>query len=58
MRAIRVAAQGHEPPIHLFQYGPLFGAMLLGSAWNRMPATQLYDDAPPEYTPTYLIGAS
>ena len=58
MRTIRAAAGGYKPPIHLFQYGPLFGAMLLGSVWNRMPATQLYDDAPPEYTPTYLIGAS
>lgn len=58
MRTIRTAAQGHAPPIHLFQYGPLFGAMLLGSAWNRMPPTQLYDDAPPGYTPTYLIEAS
>jgi hypothetical protein len=58
MRTIRAAARGHEPPIHLFQYGPLFGAMLLGSVWNRMPATQLYDDAPPDYTPTYLIGTS
>jgi hypothetical protein len=58
MRTTRSAAREHEPQIHLFQYGPLFGAMLLGSVWNRMPATQLYDDAPTEYTPTYLIGPS
>jgi hypothetical protein len=58
MRTIRAAARGYDSPIHLFQHGPLFGAMLLGSVWNRIPATQLYDDAPPEYTPTYLITAS
>ena len=58
MRAIRSDAQGYCPPVHLFQYGPLIGAMLLGSAWNRMPTTQLYDDAAPGYTPTYLIAAS
>ena len=44
--------------MHLFQYGPLFGAMLLGSVWNRMPETQLYDDASAGYTPTYVIEAS
>jgi hypothetical protein len=58
MRVIRAPARGHEPPIHVFQYGPLFGAMILGSVWNRMPATQLYDDAAPGYTPTYLIAAT
>jgi SMODS-associated and fused to various effectors sensor domain len=58
MRAIRTTARDYQPPVHLFQYGPLFGAMLLGSVWNRMPTTQLYDDAAPEYTPTYLIAAT
>jgi hypothetical protein len=55
MRAIREASRDCSDPIHLFQYGPLFAAILLGSVWNRMPETQLYDDAPPAYTPTYKI---
>jgi hypothetical protein len=58
MRTIRAATPGYEPPIHVFQYGPLFGAMILGSVWNRMPSTQLHDDAAPGYTPTYLIAAT
>jgi hypothetical protein len=58
MRAIRKASLDAEQPLHLFQYGPLFGGMLLGSVWNRMPATQLYDDTPPGYTPTFMIEAS
>lgn len=58
MRTIRAFASEYEPPIHIFQYGPLSGAMILGSVWNRMPATQLYDDAAPGYTPTYQIVAS
>jgi hypothetical protein len=57
MRIVRNAAREYADPIHLFQYGPLFGAMLLGSVWNRMPETQLYDDAPPGYTSTYKIAS-
>jgi hypothetical protein len=55
MRTIREAGKAYAEPLHLFQYGPLFGAMLLGSVWNRMPVTQLYGDAPPGYTPTFVI---
>jgi SMODS-associated and fused to various effectors sensor domain len=57
MRAIRDAAREYEDPLHVFQYGPLSGAILLGSVWNRMPETQLYDDVGGVggYTPTFRI---
>jgi SMODS-associated and fused to various effectors sensor domain len=60
MRAIRDAAREYEEPLHVFQYGPLSGAILLGSVWNRMPATQLYDDVGGAggYTPTFRIPRS
>lgn len=52
-----------DPPperAHVFQWGSLFGALLLGRVWNRMPETVLYDDLGPGagYTPTFVIARS
>ncbi len=44
---IRREVGGFEPPLHLFAAGPLGLSLLLGHVWNRMPATQLYDDLGP-----------
>lgn len=32
---------------HVFMYGPITAAVLLGHSWNRMPPTQLWDDCGP-----------
>lgn len=48
-----------EGTLHLFQFGPVGAAVLLGHLWNRVPPTQLYDDLGPGrgYTPTFSIPA-
>jgi hypothetical protein len=54
---LRQLTRRHTGTLHLFMYGPLGGAVLLGNLWNRMPTTQLYDDLGPGrgYTPTFLL---
>jgi hypothetical protein len=54
---LRRLTRRHHGTLHLFIYGPLGGAVLLGNLWNRMPETQLYDDLGPGrgYTPTFLL---
>lgn len=39
------------PRLHLFQAGPAGAALMLGHIWNRAPATLLYEDTNPSYTP-------
>ena len=43
--------------LHLFLNAPNGIAVLLGHLWNRVPTTQLYDDAngPDGYFPTFLL---
>ncbi len=41
--------------VHLFMSGPAAGALFLGHVWNRVPATQLYEDMNPSYAPAFLI---
>lgn len=41
--------------VHLFLSGPAACAMFLGHVWNRVPATQLYEDMNPSYAPAFLI---
>ena len=56
--SIRRLAQEHRPrQIHLFLAGPHSAMLLLGHLWDRMPATQLYEDLGPieGYSPSYLI---
>jgi SMODS-associated and fused to various effectors sensor domain len=53
-RAARSAAK-----LHLFQSAPNGIGILLGHLWNRVPVTQLYDDAnsPEGYFPTFLLAS-
>ena len=56
--SIRRLVQGYSPDrIHLFLAGPHGAILLLGHLWDRMPATQLYEDLGPTegYSPSYLI---
>ena len=56
--SIRRLVQEHRPSrIHLFLAGPHSAMLLLGHLWDRMPATQLYEDLGPNegYSPSYLI---
>ena len=55
---IRKAAR-NVPMIHVFLSAPNGIAILLGHLWNRVPETQLYDDAnsPEGYFPTFLLTA-
>ena len=56
--SIRRLVQKHRPDrIHLFLAGPHGAMLLLGHLWDRMPATQLYEDLGPTegYSPSYLI---
>jgi hypothetical protein len=43
--------------LHVFQSSPNGISVLLGHLWNRVPTTQLYDDAnnPEGYFPTFLL---
>lgn len=43
--------------LHLFQACPLAMSVMVGHLWNRMPATQLYDDLGPGrgYAETFLL---
>lgn len=41
--------------LHLFLAVPAGAALMLGHAWNRLPATRIYEDLAPEYGPTFLI---
>jgi hypothetical protein len=45
--------------LHLFQSAPNGIGVLLGHLWNRVPVTQLYDDAnsPKGYFPTFLLAS-
>jgi hypothetical protein len=45
--------------LHLFQSAPNGIGILLGHLWNRVPVTQLYDDAnsPEGYFPTFLLAS-
>jgi hypothetical protein len=53
-RSARSAAK-----LHLFQSAPNGIGILLGHLWNRVPVTQLYDDAnsPEGYFPTFLLAS-
>jgi hypothetical protein len=55
--ALRSEARGSPDRIHLFQFGPLGLALLLGHVWNRLPETQLYEDlgAGRGYAPTFRL---
>ena len=56
--SVRRLVQEHRPnKIHLFLAGPHGAMLLLGHLWDRMPATQLYEDLGPTegYSPSYLI---
>jgi hypothetical protein len=58
--AMREVARAHaRVPLHLFQYGPLALSVLVGHAWNRLPATTLYDDLASAdlYAPTFYLPA-
>jgi hypothetical protein len=57
---LRALVEGGAPRLHLFFYGPRTAATLLGHSWNRMPATQLWDDLGPGrgYTPAFVIPSS
>lgn len=52
---IRAAARGLEGELHLFLACPNAIAILLGHLWNRVPNTQVYEDAnrPGLYFPTF-----
>ena len=55
---IREAIREHRPPrIHLFLATPHGAALLLGHLWDRMPATQLYEDLGPldGYYPSFIV---
>jgi SMODS-associated and fused to various effectors sensor domain len=45
--------------LHLFQSAPNGIGILLGHLWNRVPVTQLHDDAnsPEGYFPTFLLAS-
>jgi hypothetical protein len=53
---IRKVARQHTK-LHVFANCPNGVAILLGHLWNRVPTTQLYDDAngPAGYFPTFLL---
>lgn len=55
---IRKAARG-RPKLHIFLSCPNGIGVLLGHLWNRVPATQLYDDAnsPEDYFATFLLAS-
>ena len=56
--SIRRLVQERRPSqIHLFLAGPHGAMLLLGHLWDRMPATQLFEDLGPTngYRPSYLI---
>ena len=56
--SVRRIVQEYRPKrIHLFLAGPHGAKLLLGHLWDRMPATQLYEDLGPTegYSPSYLI---
>ena len=56
--SIRRLAQEYRPSqLHLFLAGPHGAILLLGHLWDRMPATQLYEDlgTTEGYSPSYLI---
>ena len=56
--SVRRIVQEYGPKrIHLFLAGPHGAVLLLGHLWDRMPATQLYEDLGPSkgYSPSYLI---
>jgi SMODS-associated and fused to various effectors sensor domain len=55
-----VAQEARSPrpgKVHLFLATPLGAALFLGYFWNRLPATQLYEDLNPGYCPSFLIPA-
>jgi hypothetical protein len=58
--ALRVLADEGWPRLHLFFYGPRTAAVLLGHQWNRMLATQLWDDLGPGrgYTAALALAAT
>lgn len=45
--ALRGDTRNHRDGLHLFLACPLPLAILIGHLWNRMPQTQLYEDAGP-----------
>jgi hypothetical protein len=56
--SIRRLTQEYRPgQLHLFLAAPHSAVLLLGYLWDRMPATQLYEDLGPTegYSPSYLI---
>jgi SMODS-associated and fused to various effectors sensor domain len=55
LQAIRIAARDHNGQVHLFMYTSASAALFLGHIWNRVPATQLYDDNLRGYSPTFTI---
>jgi hypothetical protein len=55
---VRGIVREYQPArIHLFLATPHGGALLLGHLWDRMPATQLYEDLGPleGYRPSFFI---
>ena len=57
---LRSLAEEGAPRLHIFLYGPRTAAALLGHSWNRMPATELWDDLGPGrgYTPAFSLASS
>lgn len=54
LAALRAEARGSEA-LHLFLSTPAGLALLMGHAWNRLPATRVYADLSPGYEPTFLV---
>ena|SRR5215472_331956 len=54
LAAARLGAQR----IHLFIAAPAAIALMIGHHWNLMPATTLYEHAPPRYLPTIELSGT
>lgn len=55
--ALRADTRNHRDTLHIFLACPLPVAILLGHLWNRMPATQIYEDLGPGagYAPAFVL---
>jgi hypothetical protein len=47
------AGRTPEKVVHLFLCAPNAVALMMGHGWNRVPATQVYEDTNPGYQPTF-----
>lgn len=56
---VRGLTKGYTCTLHLFMFAPLGLAVFLGHLWNRVPATQLYEElgSTGGYQKTFLIPA-